>query len=498
MGVCFNAEWLPYVIGGLLQLAQPSSWNVSPSALQALLRDVQDLLDEFGQAGACVSLTFRFTSACVLQYSLDGGTTWTDTPGWSTFASTCFTGPAGPTGPTGPTGPAGPAGGYAPPTTPPNPAGTPTAQHACNIAGYLANSVIQASVNQAVSSITAGRSEASFMSALFGILFVMDPLVDLMILAGDGLFNVVTAGPLSDWSSAASDGVLWSNVTCAIYEAIKATGYVTSSNFSAAETNIRGISYTHAEVISGIGDYWHNLSITGIQQLQDVGALAVYDCSGCASPPSDVALDFGSAFVASCTLNTDLSTAGDMTIGGWWHPVSPGTALGYFISMGYDGTDQAQANMYYDATNGYLSAFWNNPTGSFLDLHSTTHVKDATHLVAMTKSGSTLKLYVDGNVVATGTLPSGPFSHAGGATIIGSQQGHSNILGGDLWRWAYYNLALTDAQHAAWFAAGHFAPPVGAPANIWKFDEGTGLTVHDSVGTETGTLSGDVTWTTHT
>lgn len=51
-----NTTWLPYVLGALAQLSQPPTWDTgSPTALNAVLDDVQDLMSAFGAAGACTA-----------------------------------------------------------------------------------------------------------------------------------------------------------------------------------------------------------------------------------------------------------------------------------------------------------------------------------------------------------------------------------------------------------------------------------------------------------
>lgn len=49
------ANWVPYVLGGLLQLALPTTWITTSDADQLdILGRVQDLLDAIGTAGACM------------------------------------------------------------------------------------------------------------------------------------------------------------------------------------------------------------------------------------------------------------------------------------------------------------------------------------------------------------------------------------------------------------------------------------------------------------
>jgi hypothetical protein len=78
-----NASWVPYIIGCLMQMAQPRAWTTTdPTALADLLGRVTDLMNMFGTAMGPMEIQLSATG--VLQTSTDGGTTWVDVPGWST------------------------------------------------------------------------------------------------------------------------------------------------------------------------------------------------------------------------------------------------------------------------------------------------------------------------------------------------------------------------------------------------------------------------------
>jgi len=52
--VHFNKEWLPLVLGSLLQLCEPVSWAITdPGTLADVLGRATELLNLFGQAGLC-------------------------------------------------------------------------------------------------------------------------------------------------------------------------------------------------------------------------------------------------------------------------------------------------------------------------------------------------------------------------------------------------------------------------------------------------------------
>jgi hypothetical protein len=85
-----NASWVPFIVGSMMQLAQPKAWATTDStALADLLGRVTDLIARIGTAELCVAPQFRLTAECGLQYSLDGGTTWLDVTDWSTNFPLC-------------------------------------------------------------------------------------------------------------------------------------------------------------------------------------------------------------------------------------------------------------------------------------------------------------------------------------------------------------------------------------------------------------------------
>ena len=83
--VCFriNQSWVPYMVGCALQLLQPAAWTADSAALPDLLGRVNDLLNIIGTSEVCVTPELQLTSGGELQYSLDGGATWTTVGGWA-------------------------------------------------------------------------------------------------------------------------------------------------------------------------------------------------------------------------------------------------------------------------------------------------------------------------------------------------------------------------------------------------------------------------------
>jgi hypothetical protein len=305
----FSAAWLPYVLGSLQQLTQPAAWATGdPTALGVVLQQATALCSIFGQAEECPVLSFRFTDACILQYSTDGGDTWTDTPGWATFAPGCFTGPTGPTGPTG-------AAGVTPqlrwsgcsfqvstdggatwadlsgfsidtlngclPGTPVPPGGVTVSQNACNIANWLAIQILQGSMSSLAGSLAASATTLEAALGLLGLAAGWSGLGAITFEAAGIFVAAGTAIGESALNTAAADTTLREDLTCAIYAAIVADGHVTAANFSAVVSNIEGISYATPGIIGLIGDYVSNMGFSGINAIQSEGTLFAGSCPTC-------------------------------------------------------------------------------------------------------------------------------------------------------------------------------------------------------------------------
>lgn len=276
--VQFNAAWLPFVMGAIFQLTQPSAWDPTSTGYADVLAQAQSLMGIFSAAEVCTDmLQFQFTDTCGLQYSVDGGATWIDVPGWDTFASTCFKGDTGATGATGATGPAYVGQGSAPP----NPQGATPDQQACNIAGYLAAQLIQMSIQSAVDSVNASKTIVDAVAAGLALIPGVDITVGLVTGALALLVNAVVALSTAPFEAALTDVTLWSDMQCAIYNAIQPTGYVTAANFAAIVDNIAAISYTDPDVITTIAAYVDASGADTLMYQQNNGSLYVGDCSSC-------------------------------------------------------------------------------------------------------------------------------------------------------------------------------------------------------------------------
>ena len=215
-----NPTWLPYILGALAQLVQPTTWDVAtPADLEDIQGRVTDLIAIWGNAMPC-------------------GTT----------------------------------------IPPIGPGGT---QQACNISGYLANMVIRQALIYGINAIQQNQTTFGFALAILRFIPGGVNIAYFMLLGLQALYTAMTSGTLTDYQDAIDDPLLFGEVACAIYSAIAADGQVTQGNFPTLVANVGAVSYTHADVISAIVAYLNGLGASGLMGLQVPGVLNTYDCSGC-------------------------------------------------------------------------------------------------------------------------------------------------------------------------------------------------------------------------
>lgn len=485
--VQFSAVWLPYVLGALFQLVQPSAYQAASAGYADAVGQAQGLMAIFSEGGVCTDmLQFQFTDTCGLQYSLDGGVTWIEVPGWDTFAPSCFTGPVGATGATGA------AGGFTPGVPPIQP-GQSTSDLACSVAGYIAQTIIRAGMQHEIDGIDAAHTVIDIATALITF-WIGGPVVAVVATnAVNALYGLILGGTESDYTDALADDLLWSDVTCAIYTATQGDGYVTDANFAAVQAAIAAIVYVHSDVITAISEYIDQLGASGLAGLQIPGALQISDCSGCADNANALLFVRGTDTIV--TLDDDIVVGGSWSFGGWF------TGMGSFLTEtivigGYNGTAVTQWDIYATSAGQYLQGYLQSLTDDVV-VGGPPAIDAGNHHFCFVVDGGTTNIYLDGVLVGTAATPLGPFNAVGGATTFGGYPAAPAQLGASVWGWANYTRALSGTDVADWAGSGTFgAPPAGA-ANIWLFGEGTGGTVHDSVAANNGSIFGTPTWTTH-
>ena len=263
---CVNKDWVKLICGSLDQLRNPTTWGDLPdSSMSQVLDRVDKLLHMIGSSpgvlcvNPVVSLAFDCTDGLVATLA-DGSNV--PVTGWNANFCTCST-------------------ACIIPPTPPNPGTTPHDQHACNIAGFLAVGVLQATIAIAQGFANIATEVGNFVAQVSTQLAAAYPEAVLIIDAAHFFWDEYVAGVRSHFTDASTDTVLWSDVTCAIFSAIRAAGYVTASNLAAVQANICAVSYTHADVITALCAFVDHLPLLAWQAMQAPGALDDVDCSSC-------------------------------------------------------------------------------------------------------------------------------------------------------------------------------------------------------------------------
>lgn len=262
---CINPDWLRLVLGCVDQLRNISSWlpTLTDTQRVALLGQVEDLRIALQMAAPCCDVAIRLQPDCVLQFSTDGGATWTDVDGWAANFANCVQSGIIP----------------GPPLLPP---GFPPNTRACNIAAFLANDIIKEAITQAINAYDHDLSLLALAGNIAAATFAFElPWTAAFIYGVYDLYQFFTAGNIADLRTAEADPVLWSDVTCAIYNAIHTDGAVTEANCAAVIANICALPYTPAVAISTICAYVTQLGCNGLRAAQVAGALTTGDCSGC-------------------------------------------------------------------------------------------------------------------------------------------------------------------------------------------------------------------------
>ena len=531
-----NEAWLPYVIGSLMQLAQPAAWAASsPTALQTVLQQAQDLISDWGDAEGCAMLTFRFDSSCVLQFSNDGGTTWTDVPGWPTYAPGCYTGATGPAGPTGATGPAGPAstwrlsgcdlqysndGGTTWTTasgwstdglqqclsgSPTNPPGVSDLQQACNIANWLAVQIAQGSLTNAAAAITAADSTLTAVTGIIGLALGFTGVLDLALAAAGIFFAAATAIGATELSAAGGDATLRSDLICAIYTAISADGQVTASNFSTVLANVNAISYGTPAIVGLLHDYLSGLGFTGVNAIQAEGSLFDGNCAGCGSGPIPggdiVAIFNGTDDYLSRAAQTFVGQP-VLTVMAWLRIAVVYPNFGHLISDISTDENAGETEWIVETAFGPLSILTPGRRGGGDDTirrwtDNNSAGFDTWVHVAFSKPGpfyesDDVTMYINGSTEGWSPATVHTVSGATGQTVVGVRQSvDSNWYQGKMADLRVYFSVVSGSDIASIVAGGVTGyVPIGSPAHWWAFnDGGMSTSAHDY-----GSGAADLAW----
>lgn len=252
MTVCFNAAWLPFVLGALQQLTLQATWSGNDAAVLLAQSRAQTLLAMFGSPDGGCSDTVCFTNlrynaeTDMVQQTFDGGTTWIDQPGADPRHNTAF-------------------------QFPPNTAEDPRCQGAANLTRYISDLI-----SQVIAVVdTAGEAEGivALLLALFVELGPFGILIDLVLGLAAVLFG---AGSLA--LADAFTNTVYDQLTCIFFCRCEADGSFTAADvthvLSDVNTQIGGLVY---DVLTAM---FFLMGEVGMSNAAATGS-APADCSGC-------------------------------------------------------------------------------------------------------------------------------------------------------------------------------------------------------------------------
>ena len=321
----------------------------------------------------------------------------------------------------------------------------PTPQRACNIAGYLSNVVIRQSLQKALDSIGFNTTVLGFGSWILAIIPGMSD-VDIAMFALNALYTAIVGGTQGDYTDALADDSLFSRITCAIYSAIEADGQVTEANYPTILANIAAVTYTHSDVITTIHQYVQDLGYPGLSALQNPGALASYDCTGCggtgSTGPTGAPITYPHKILSKTHVDTVVDTAaeGDALVyrsSNWVHeagvPISSYDANIVDVDFTEQSADPttpgaghrivyAKSNGVYERDSaGVVTLIGPGATGGT----GSTGPTGGTGPTGPTGSGSSLNVQLDGADAPTNPTETLNFVEGAGISIGFSGSGHT-------------------------------------------------------------------------
>lgn len=263
---CVNQQWVPIILGCLAQLTDPGVWLASLTDDQRSL--VLNRVDSLRSAMAgtvstpCCDVRMRLTSDCHLQFSVDNGATYTTVDGWDANLDGCVK-------------------AHVPPQVPvPVAPGLPN-NNACSVAGWLQSELASITAQHLHDALAAAQSVDHWITSVVDDIVAFAPILAFVVSPFQTMYNTALPQPLTDLQDSINDAGFQASVRCAIYNAIKGTGYVTAGNFAQVATNLAAIAYVHAWVPPMYANLWTNLGLQSIQTLQAEGSITASDCSAC-------------------------------------------------------------------------------------------------------------------------------------------------------------------------------------------------------------------------
>ncbi|MBT7402933.1 hypothetical protein HN777_04045, partial [Candidatus Woesearchaeota archaeon] len=192
-----------------------------------------------------------------------------------------------------------------------------------------------------------------------------------------------------------------------------------------------------------------------------------------------------------------LNLSNDFTVEAWVQADGPGEIVdtsGGIISWGEQSAGKRRSLMIWNGGSGSEYYLWFSGYGTAANLDSGVSFTDGKwhHVVSTVDSSNFVKIYVDGKLMNSSTLTL--LDYDSSDTNIGRTQ-YPEYFNGSIGKVAIWNGTLTESE----IRSNMFADCAGNSnqsvlVSCYQFDEGTGTSVADSIGSNTGTASGSGVW----
>ena len=220
--VQFNADWQPYILGALQQLAQDTTWALGPGdSIETVQGRVNKLLDMFGVTQGCTPL---------------------------------------------PTPPPNPPEGY---------------DWDCAIAGYIVNEVVRQAMQVAINQSLGIGGPQGLLYRVLDFLPWAAVWVPRVADGIDGLIVTIGLNEAFDWVTAQAEQALWDLIGCTVYNIVKTVHGFTAQSTQAIHDELVAIGGVNLPFLTAIADFILGLEEATLNDIAQAASQTSYDCSGC-------------------------------------------------------------------------------------------------------------------------------------------------------------------------------------------------------------------------
>jgi hypothetical protein len=119
---------------------------------------------------------------------------------------------------------------------------------------------------------------------IFALIPGLDVVDAFFIAAGGAAYIKIQHDGVTVYETALALDSLWSDITCAIYDAIEGDGRIDDTNYATILANVGAVTYASSEVHDCVVAFLTNAGSQGLQKSTELAVLTEADCSACGAP----------------------------------------------------------------------------------------------------------------------------------------------------------------------------------------------------------------------